>query len=123
MKLARWLLPLCIAVAACGPRGVTTGAVTYPNLATALSSGRAIYVDAEAVTLTGGAGADWTPTKAPQTTGLWVGGVGNVKIDLAGGSTGVTLTAVPAGSLLSVSVTKVYNTTDGTSATSVAALY
>jgi hypothetical protein len=74
------------------------------------------------VTLTGGAGADWTPTKAPLTSGLWIGTTGNVKVDMAGGSTGVTLNSVPVGEL-HIAVTKVYNTTDGTTASSIEALY
>lgn len=81
------------------------------------------FTSSESVTLTGGAGADWTPTKGPQTRALWIGsaGSGALKVDMADGST-VTLTSVPTGQL-NLSVTKVYNTTDGTSVSTLWALY
>jgi hypothetical protein len=81
------------------------------------------YVSAEAVTLTGGAGADWVPTKAQYTRALWVGGTGTVKVDMADGSIGVSFLTVPAGYELKVAVTKVYNTTDGTTASNIVAVY
>lgn len=56
-----------------------------------------------------------TPARA-----LFVGGAGTLKVDTAGGETGVTFTAVPAGSTIALSVTKVYAT--GTSATAIVAL-
>jgi hypothetical protein len=46
--------------------------------------------------------------------GLYVGGTGDVKVDLVGGGT-VTFKAVPVGTILPVQVTKVYAT--GTTAT------
>ena len=79
------------------------------------------YMDSEAVTLTGGAGADWTPTKGPQTRALMIGVAGNLKVDTAAGSTGVVI-PVQAGELR-ISVTKVYNTTDGKTASNIAAMY
>jgi hypothetical protein len=72
-------------------------------------------VGAEAVDISAD---DDTPTKPSK--GLWVGGVGNVKVDLADGST-VTFTAVQAGTLLPVQVTKVYKT--GTTATAMVFLW
>lgn len=107
------------------PKRDLAGAVAYPNFQVALQSGRQIYVDAESVNLAGGAGADWTPTKATQTTGLWngTGGAANVKVDMAGGSTGVTFANVASGTLLQIAATKVYNTTDGTSASNIIAQY
>lgn len=92
------------------------------NLTQAMAAGRELYTAGEAVTLTGGAGADWTPTLEPQTAGLWVGGAGSVKVDLVNGGTAVPL-PVPAGSLLKVAVTKIYSAADGTSASNIVALY
>ena len=51
---------------------------------------------------------------------LWVGGAGNVKVDMTG-ATGVTFTAVPAGTLLRIQVTRVYST--GTNATNIVAMW
>jgi len=51
---------------------------------------------------------------------IWVGGLGDVKVDTIGGDT-VTFTAVPAGTVLPVQVRKVYST--GTTATNMVALY
>ena len=95
--------------------------VSNPSLVNAVANAPAMA--AEAVTLTGIAGADWTPTIAPQTRMLWVGGTGVVKVDLLNGGTGVTFTGVPTGSLLQVVATKVYNSADGTTATAITALY
>ena len=50
---------------------------------------------------------------------LWVGGLGNVTVIMAGGQT-VTFTAVPSGTLLRVSVTQVRA---ATTATNIVALY
>jgi len=54
------------------------------------------------------------------TKGLWVGGVGNVKVTMAGGDA-VTFTAVPAGTFLPISVSRVWST--GTTATLMLALW
>lgn len=54
------------------------------------------------------------------TRALWIGGVGDVALEFESGAT-VTLTAVPAGTLLPVQVVRVLNT--GTSATAIVALY
>jgi hypothetical protein len=54
------------------------------------------------------------------TRGLYVGGTGNVKVDMVSGGT-VTFTAVPAGVLLPIQVERVY--ANGTTATSIIALY
>lgn len=51
---------------------------------------------------------------------LWVGGAGDVKVTLRDG-TAVTLTAVPAGSLLPLQCTRVWAT--GTTATAIVALW
>jgi hypothetical protein len=56
------------------------------------------------------------PTRA-----LWVGGAGNVAVIFTKGSAAVTLTGVPAGTLLPVQVTKVMST--NTTATDIVALY
>lgn len=54
------------------------------------------------------------------TRGLWVGGAGNVKVDMKRGGAGVTFSAVPAGTLLPFRITKIYNS--GTTATLMVAL-
>lgn len=99
-------------------------AASFPgvSLAAVFQGNNPPYVSAEAVTLTGGAGADWVPTKASQTRALNIGTGGNLKVDMADGSTGVTL-VVTAMTEFRISVTKVYNTTDGTTAASIVALY
>lgn len=79
------------------------------------------FVDAENVTLGGGAGVDWTPTRGTQTRALQIGTGGNLKVDTAAGNIGVVL--VVAAGQLNLSVTKVYSTTDGTTAASITALY
>lgn len=57
----------------------------------------------------------------PRTTGLYVGGAGNLKVDMAGdGKTTVTFSAVPVGTILPISVQRVYAT--GTTATLILAL-
>lgn len=72
-------------------------------------------------TMTGGAavtpndGADLSaPAKA-----LWIGGTGNVKVDMIDGTT-ITLNSVPVG-MLDVYVKRVYAT--GTTATNIVAMY
>lgn len=54
------------------------------------------------------------------TTGIWVGGAGNLTVQMAGGGT-VTFTGVPAGTLLPIRVDRVNST--GTTATAIVALY
>jgi hypothetical protein len=54
------------------------------------------------------------------TRGLYVGGSGNVKVDMAYGTT-VTFSSVPAGTVLPIQVTRVYAT--DTTATLMIALY
>ena len=58
-------------------------------------------------------------TIAP-TVGIYVGGAGNVKVDLVDGGT-VTFSAVPVGTILPIQATRVYAT--GTTATLMVALY
>ena len=55
-----------------------------------------------------------------ETAGIYVGGAGILKVDMAGDSAGVVFTC-PAGALLPISVTKVY--TSGTTATLIVALF
>jgi len=65
-----------------------------------------------------------TPFANP-TFGVWVGGAGNLKVDMLNGdaaSIGVVFTAVPAGSLMPIQVTKIYSTVNGTTATNIVAL-
>jgi len=59
-------------------------------------------------------------TSIPATRGLWVGGAGNIQVIMEDGSQ-VTYTGVPAGTLLHISVTRVFATS--TTATSMLALY
>jgi hypothetical protein len=61
---------------------------------------------------------DYTPS-GPRRR-LYVGGTGDVKVDLVGGETAVTFKTVPVG-FLDVHVTKVYRT--GTTATNLVALW
>jgi hypothetical protein len=56
----------------------------------------------------------------PQTVAVYVGGAGNLKVDMRGGNA-VTFTAVPVGTVLEIRVTRVYAT--GTTATNMLALY
>lgn len=57
---------------------------------------------------------------ANSTRGIYVGGAGDVKVDLGGSGT-VTFAGVPAGTILPVRASKVYAT--GTTATNLVALY
>ena len=69
-------------------------------------------------------GAAVTPNDSvdlPATTrALWIGGAGDVKVTLQAG-VALTLSAVPAGSMLPLQVTRVWAT--GTSATLITALW
>jgi len=69
-----------------------------------------------AVAVTPGNSTDIRPTRS-----LFVGGTGDVTVDMATEGTNVTFTAVPAGSILPIQVTRVYST--GTTATFIVALY
>lgn len=55
------------------------------------------------------------------TRAVWVGGAGNLAVMFVDQSTAVTLTGVPAGTLLPIQVQKVMST--NTTATSITALY
>jgi len=57
----------------------------------------------------------------PPTQRIFVGGTGNVKVDLAGGQTGILYTAVQAGTYLTIRATKIYSTGNGTSASNLVA--
>lgn len=52
---------------------------------------------------------------------IYVGGAGNITVNMAGSGTAVTFTAVPAGSMLPIAVARVKST--GTTATSIVAVY
>jgi len=52
---------------------------------------------------------------------LFIGGAGNVKVDMLGGELGITLTAIAVGVLHNIAVTKVYST--GTTATNIVAVW
>lgn len=58
---------------------------------------------------------------AGPTRGVYVGGAGDLTVDMADGGPAVTFVGVLAGSLLPIQVTKVYAT--GTTATNMVALY
>lgn len=60
-------------------------------------------------------------TVLPVTSAVWVGGAGNLAVVFEDGGSAVTLTGVPAGTLLPIRVTKVMST--NTTATSITALY
>jgi hypothetical protein len=59
-------------------------------------------------------------TNIAPTRGLYIGGAGNVVVDMAYGTT-ITFVAVQGGTILPIQVTRIYAT--GTSATSIVALY
>jgi hypothetical protein len=81
----------------------------------------ALYGNAEAISLA----SDYTPTHPIRA--IWVGSVGNVKVDMAGGTgTGVVFNSVPNGTFLvpgGMRVSKVYSTANGTSASNLVALW
>jgi hypothetical protein len=56
------------------------------------------------------------PTRA-----LYIGGAGNLTVDMADGGSSVLFVGVPAGTLLPIQVTRIYAT--ATTATSIVALY
>lgn len=85
-----------------------TGTPTYRTADATVSA-----YDAAAVTPADG--GSLRPTRA-----LYVGGAGNIKVDMALGST-VTFSGALAGTILPVQVTRVYST--GTTATNIVALY
>ena len=58
---------------------------------------------------------------ARESRGIWVGGAGDLKVDMVGTGTGVTFVGIPAGSLLPLRVSKIYAT--GTTATDIVEVY
>lgn len=68
---------------------------------------------------TGGSAITTSDSTAVDFNGIYIGGAGNVKVDLLDGST-VTLTAVIVGTIYPLRVTKVYAT--GTTATNLVGL-
>lgn len=114
-----------IALTGCASGSMAGAAGSYVASIPANVTGQsAPFTSIEAVTLTGSAGADWTPTKAVQTRALFITnpGSGVLKVDMADGTTGVSVAAIPTGQF-NLSVTKIYNSTDGTSITALVALY
>jgi hypothetical protein len=65
------------------------------------------------------AGAD-VPFNEPMLS-VFVGGAGNLKVDMADGTT-VTFTGVAAGTLLPIQVKKIYAAANGTTATNIVVL-
>lgn len=55
------------------------------------------------------------------TRGLWVGGAGNISVDLNGGETAVVFSGVAAGTMLPLAVTRVRSTS--TTATLIVGVY
>ena len=55
--------------------------------------------------------------------GVYVGGAGDLVVDMAGEGKAVTFAAVPAGSLLPIQVSKIYSAANGTSATNLVVIY
>ena len=53
--------------------------------------------------------------------GVWVGGAGNIKVDMEGTGTAITFVGIPAGTFLPVRATKVYST--DTTATDMVGVY
>jgi hypothetical protein len=72
--------------------------------------------DAVAVTPNNSADLARIPTRA-----LYIGGAGDVKVDMAGAGTAVVFAGLAAGTILPIRVDRVYST--DTTATSVVALY
>lgn len=55
------------------------------------------------------------------TRALWIGGAGNISVEMVGGQSAVVFTGIPAGTLLPLRVTRVNSTS--TTATSIVAVY
>lgn len=62
-----------------------------------------------------------TTVFAQPTRSLYIGGAGNITVDMVDGGASVTFVGLLAGSILPVQVTRVYST--GTTATNILALY
>lgn len=61
-------------------------------------------------------------TSLEVTRNVYVGGAGDVKVDMQHGET-VTFKSVPAGTFMPIQVSKIYSTANGTTATNLLALY
>jgi hypothetical protein len=124
LAAAAFLVAACDAPSSAPAPVGAASPVVVPNFNNGTTDEPAIA--GEAVAIDGGADADWTPDANGLgfniTRYLWVGGAGAVKLDLVNGGT-VTLSGVPAGTMLKLSATKVYSLADGTTATNIVALY
>jgi hypothetical protein len=58
---------------------------------------------------------------AQPTRALYIGGAGNITVDMADGGTSVLFVAVQGGTILPIQVTRIYST--GTTASNMVALY
>lgn len=74
----------------------------------------------DAIAVTPSDTVDIPTTPAKPVRAVWIGGAGNLRVDTADG-TDVTFTGCLAGSLIPISVTRVYSTS--TTATSIVAVY
>ena len=81
------------------------------------------YRSADATVSAVGAAAITTSDSAtiPTTRGIYIGGSGDIKVDMADSGTGITFVGISAGVLLPLQVTRVYAT--GTTATNLVAVY
>ncbi len=59
----------------------------------------------------------------PATKGIYVGGAGNIKVDLVEGGTAILFTGVGAGAILPIQAKRVYTLGSGTTATALIALW
>lgn len=75
---------------------------------------------AEAISLA----SDYTPSAGlnGSARAIWVGTGGHVKVDVLGGGTGIIFKNHPGGGWLEVTVTKVYSTANGTTASDLVAV-
>lgn len=86
--------------------------ITYPNLE---AKNTAPALSAVAVTPSDSTDLSSVPTRA-----LWIGGAGNVNVDMADGTT-ILFSSAGAGSLIPIQVKRVRSTS--TTATNIVALY
>jgi hypothetical protein len=97
----------------------TSGGVPMPRRGQIIDDQSSSAAGAAAVSLA--SDTDYTEPVVP--VALYVGGAGNVKVDMLCGGTGVTFPSVPAGTTLPVAVTKIYSTSNGTTASNLVAMF